>query len=412
MKEYKERWGIESKNTIEPGLENVTKALGKLGNPHLGLNIIHVAGTNGKGSTIAMMNEMLLTHGITTACFYSPCFVDIHDQIQINGENISSAHLDRLFEQAKKAGLSGMLTDFELLTVLAFMAFKESNSAIILIETGMGGRLDSTNVIIPLLSVIPSISLEHEQFLGTTLLEVANHKAGIIKEGKPVIVGPLTEEALYAVSEESKRKQSPMWIINEDFSLSKGTYKDSDGTVIQQLEIGLKGDHQLQNAALAIRAVLYVLKTLGKQPEIMRISKVLKSISLPGRFEKINEHLYLDGAHNPASIRVLVDTIKKEFPNEPIHFVVGLIKGKNAKKILMILEETGSTFTFVDFPDDRAMSSQELLEISKSKNKSKTKEPIKIIEKLISNDTITIVTGSLYLLANIRENAVRIFKNV
>lgn len=412
MNAYKERWGIESKNTIEPGLENVTNALKKLGNPHQGLNIIHVAGTNGKGSTIAMMNEMLLAHGLTTACFYSPCFVDVHDQIQLNGENITSAHLGRLFEQAKKAGLSGMLTDFELLTVLAFMAFKESNSTIILIEAGMGGRYDSTNVVMPLISVITSISIEHEQFLGATIPEIAYHKAGILKKGKPVVVGSLNVEALDVIKDECESKQSTIWILNEDFSLSEGTYKDREGTVIQHLEVGLKGDHQAQNAAVAIRAIQFVLNALRKQVEFMKISKVLKTISLPGRFEKINEHLYFDGAHNPASIRVLVDTIKKEFPNETIHFVVGLIKGKNAKKILMILEEIGSTFTFVDFPDERAMCSQELLEISESTNRTGTKEPIKIIKKLINNRDKTIVTGSLYLLANIRENAVKMFKNI
>lgn len=412
MNAYKERWGIESKNIIEPGLENVTKALELLGNPHQGLNIIHVAGTNGKGSTIAMMNEMLLTHGITTACFYSPCFVDVHDQIQLNGENITSDHLGRLFEQAKKAGLSGMLTDFELLTVLAFMAFKESNSAIVLIEAGMGGRYDSTNVVIPLISVIPSISLEHEQFLGTTIPDVAYHKAGIVKKGKPVVVGSLNIEALNVIKEESESKQSTIWILNEDFSLNESTYKDREGTVIQHLKVGLKGEHQEQNAAVAIRTILYVLNTLEKKAEFVKIRDVLKTISLPGRFEKINDHLYLDGAHNPASIRVLVDTIKEEFPNEPIHFVVGLIKGKNAEKILTILEEIGATFTFVDFPDDRAMSAQELLKISKSTNKSRTKEPIKEIGKLITNRNKTIVTGSLYLLANIRGNAVRMFKNI
>ena len=409
---YKDRWGIESRNVIEPGLENVTNALGKVGNPHLGLNVIHVAGTNGKGSTITMMNELLIEHGFTTACFYSPCFVDVHDQIQMNGVPISSSELDVLFERAKKAGLSGLLTDFELLTVLAFMAFKDSQSEIILLETGMGGRFDSTNVITPLISVIPSISLEHEQFLGSTLSEVANHKAGIIKEGVPVVVGALNQESIEVIQKESESKHSPLWLLDEEFSLNEGTYKDRKGVTIPNLVIGLKGQHQKLNAALAIRSIIYVLKTFHEEIKPEKVREALQNSSLQGRFEKVNKKLYLDGAHNPASIRVLVDTLKEQFPNESIHFVVGLIKGKNARGILSILEEIGTTFTFVDFPDERAMSARELIKISSADSKEMTKDPIEVLWKLNYKEGVTIVTGSLYLLANLREKAVKIFKNI
>ncbi|MFX3674576.1 MAG: folylpolyglutamate synthase/dihydrofolate synthase family protein [Paenisporosarcina sp.] len=409
---YKEKWGIESRNSIEPGIENVSRALRKVGNPHLDLNVIHVAGTNGKGSTIAMMNEMLLAHNLKTACFYSPCFVDVHDQIQINGVPISSPELDVLFGKVKKSGLSGILTDFELLTVLAFMAFKESNSDIILLETGMGGRFDSTNVITPMISVITSISLEHEQFLGSTLTEVAFHKAGIIKEGVPIVVGELNNEVLQVIKEESEQKKSPLWILDEDFSLNGTTYKDRESNNIPQISIGLRGIHQVLNAALAIRSIIYVLKSLKKVISDEKIRGAIQNISLPGRFEKIGENLYLDGAHNPASIRRLVDTIKEQFPKQKIHFVVGLLKGKNAKVILSILEEVDATFTFVDFPDERAMSAKELLKISHSDSKNMTKEPVEVIEKLILTKDMTLVTGSLYLIANLREKLDKIFKNI
>ncbi|MBE3102700.1 MAG: bifunctional folylpolyglutamate synthase/dihydrofolate synthase, partial [Bacilli bacterium] len=195
LNEYKERFQMVSKNTIEPGLCAVTHALEKVGNPHYKLKFIHVAGTNGKGSTISMMNSMLQAHQVKTACFYSPCFMDVHDQIQLNGENISTQQLDYVFHLAKEAGLSGMLTDFELLTVLAFLAFEQFQPDIVLLEAGMGGRFDSTNVITPVISVIPSIALEHEQFLGKTIEEVAFHKAGIIKKGIPVVIGPLEDVA-------------------------------------------------------------------------------------------------------------------------------------------------------------------------------------------------------------------------
>jgi len=409
---YKEKWGVESRNSIEPGLEKVTEALIRVGNPHLNLNFIHVAGTNGKGSTISMMKEMLLAHGLSTACFYSPCFIDVHDQIQLNNKPISSSQLDHLFQRAHQAGLSGMLTDFELLTVLAFMAFKESNSDIVLLETGMGGRYDSTNVITPLLAVITSISLEHEYFLGTTLSDIAYHKAGIIKEGIPAISGSLHKEALDTVKEEAKQKKSKLWILDEDFSFTKDTYENADGIRIEHLTLGLKGLHQTQNAALAIHSVLYVLKSFEKHPSPAKIRDALKTVSLPGRFERINDQLYFDGAHNPASVRVLVETIKTEFPNRSIHFIVGLIKGKNASGILTILEEVGTRFTFVDFPDERAMRAQELMNFSQSNNKSVTKDPVSEIVKSELNNGVTIVTGSLYLIANLREKIDKLFKNI
>lgn len=409
---YKEKWGVESRNSIEPGLEKITEALIRVGNPHLNLNSIHVAGTNGKGSTITMMKEMFLAHGLTTSCFYSPCFIDVHDQIQLNNKPISSSQLDQLFQQAHQAGLSGMLTDFELLTVIAFMAFKESNSDIVLLETGMGGRYDSTNVITPLLAVITSISIEHEHFLGTTLSDIAFHKAGIIKEGIPAIVGSLQKEALDGVKVEAKQKNSKLWILDEDFSFSQDTSRNEDGFRIDNLTIGLKGLHQTQNAALAIHSVLYVLNIFKKYPNAEKIREALKSVSLPGRFERINEQLYFDGAHNPASVRVLVETVKEEFPNEPIHFMVGLIKGKNAEGILTILEEVGTRFTFVDFPDERAMRAQELMNFSQSRNKTMTKDPVSEMVESGLGIGVTIVTGSLYLIANLREKVDKLFKNI
>lgn len=410
--EYKERWEVESRNTIEPGLDRMIEALEKVGDPHKNLNIIHVAGTNGKGSTIAMMEAMLSEHGLKTACFYSPCFFDVHDQIQLNGRYISETQLDQLFTRVKQAGLSGFLTDFELLTVLAFMAFEEFKADIVLLEAGMGGRFDSTNVVTPLLSIIPSIAIEHEQFLGTTLREVAYHKAGIIKQGVPVIIGNLDDESLNVMKEECVKQKTTCWIESKDFKLKQVVYRDFEGNQLDRIHIGLKGQHQLLNGAIAIRAIFYLLKLKNKTVDETKIRDALLNVSLQGRFEKINNQLILDGAHNPASIRVLVDTIKKEFPNDPIHFFVGLIKGKNAVEILNILEEIDAKFTFVDFPDERAMSAQNLLNLSNATYKSGTKDPLGEIEKIFSENSKIIVTGSLYLLANFRKKALKMFKNI
>lgn len=407
--EYKQRFELESKNIIEPGLEAVEDALKKVCNPHQNLQFVHVAGTNGKGSTINMMNAMLQAHGVKTACFYSPCFMDVHDQIQLNGQYITSKQLDEVFISAKEAGISGLLTDFELLTVLAFMAFERFRPQIVLLETGMGGRFDSTNVITPLISVIPSIALEHEQFLGNSIKEVAFHKAGIIKKGIPVVIGPLVEEAKDVLATEAEKLQSSLWMINQDFSLSNGTYESHLETKITNLEVPLSGSHQLDNAALAIRAVLYVLEKLHIKMNEDLIREGLRKAFIPGRFEKIADNLYFDGAHNPASARALVNTIKEKFPNTPVHFYVGMIKGKDAETILRIFEEISSTFTFIDFEDTRSMPASEMSKISDSPFTLVTKDPLENIQKSLSKSRVTIVTGSLYLLAELRLKALEMF---
>ena len=410
--DYKKRFQVDSKNTIEPGLESITCALEKAGNPHKKLQYVHVAGTNGKGSTIAMMNSMLQAHGVKTACFYSPCFVDVHDQIQLNGENISKEQMDAVFQIVKEAGLSGTVTDFELLTVVAFLAFEQFNPDIVLLETGMGGRFDSTNVITPLLSVIPSIAMEHEKFLGTTIEEVASHKAGIIKEGRPAVIGLLEEAAEQVMIEESSRVNAPLWKLGGDFTFGDGRYEDIEGHSIEDLSIALKGNHQQNNAALAIRSFIYLAEILNITLDENLIRRGLEETFIPGRFEKIAEYLYFDGAHNPASAQALVDTISEVFPNTPIHFYIGMIEGKDAEKILRIFEKISKKFTFIDFKDARSMSAQKLSKISASPFNSVTKEPLKSLEETISEKDVIIVTGSLYLLANLRSKSHQIFKKI
>ena len=410
--EYKKRFQFESKNAIEPGLESITQALEKVGNPHKKLSFIHVAGTNGKGSTIAMMNSMLQAYDVKTACFYSPCFMDVHDQIQLNGEYISPEQMEAVFRRAKEAGLSGTLTDFELLTVLAYLAFEQFNPDIVLLETGMGGRFDSTNVITPLISVIPSIALEHQQFLGNTLEQVASHKAGIIKPGIPVVIGPLEEEAQRVIVEEAVQQQAAVWKFGKDYTLANGQYRDNRGNDFSEISVPLKGPHQQKNAAVAIRTVLYVVEKLNLKVNEDLLYRGLNHAFIPGRFERITDGLYFDGAHNPASAQALVDTISEVFPDTPIHFYIGMIEGKDATAILRIFEKKSSNFTFIDFEDERGMSSQKLSEISKATTINNTKEPLDLLRKTISKKHVTIVSGSLYLLAQLRLSAIESFKTV
>lgn len=192
LEQYKDKWNIHTDASIQPGLEAITGALDELGNPHKNGRFIHLAGTNGKGSTATFLSAILQAHGHSVGNFFSPCLEDLHDQIQMNGEPINPVELEQVMERLSK--IKTPLTDFELLTAAAFIAFQQQAPDFAIIEAGMGGALDSTNVINPELSIIPSISIEHTNFLGETIEEITRHKAGIIKKWKPVVIGELPLE--------------------------------------------------------------------------------------------------------------------------------------------------------------------------------------------------------------------------
>lgn len=208
---YKEKWQVKSDDIIKPGLTAIEEALSYLGNPEQTLRVVHLAGTNGKGSTLTFLEAIAQEHGLRVGKFMSPCIVDVHDQIQIAGQPITEAEMDQVFQQMHEVGLSGKLTDFELLTVAAFLHFVNGQVDIALIEAGMGGLLDSTNVVTPIVSIIPSIALEHTKFLGDTLESIAHHKAGIIKQQRPVIIGDLPGEAKRVVDAVAVRKK-PLYL--------------------------------------------------------------------------------------------------------------------------------------------------------------------------------------------------------
>ena len=254
LNRYKEKWNVKSDDIIKPGLAAIEEALIRVGNPESRLQVVHLAGTNGKGSTLTFLESIAKAHGLRVGKFMSPCIVDVHDQIQVKGQAITEVEMDRVFQQMQAAGLSEKLTDFELLTVAAFLHFAASNVDIALIEAGMGGLLDSTNVVIPIVSIIPSIALEHTKFLGNTIESITHHKAGIIKPYKPVIIGDLPQEAKEIIYKESREKESSVLELNQQFYV--GQEKDGEiydygklGFRISKLSRSMKGAHQANNMA-------------------------------------------------------------------------------------------------------------------------------------------------------------------
>ncbi|HEY4623642.1 MAG TPA: folylpolyglutamate synthase/dihydrofolate synthase family protein, partial [Solibacillus sp.] len=357
---YKERWQVASDPVIQPGLASIEQALEILGNPEKELKVVHFAGTNGKGSTLTFVEAMAREYSLSVGKFMSPCVVDIHDQIQINGVAINAQQLDAIFQQLREYGLSGKLTDFELLTVVALLFFKQQQVDLVLLEAGMGGREDSTNVVTPIVSVITSIALEHTNFLGTTLASIASHKAGIIKSGRPVVLGEVPQEVQCIFEQEAHSKHTSIAQYGREFSVTPTKLYESythtsTGLSIDQLSRQFLGTHQGKNMALAITAFLQVLQAFDLPVNKEKIKQAVSKAKLAGRFEQVLPDVYFDGAHNPASIEMLVQTIQQQFPAQQIEFVVGLLADKDVDKILSMLEQVSDIFYFVDIENPRAM---------------------------------------------------------
>ncbi|MTD29660.1 folylpolyglutamate synthase/dihydrofolate synthase family protein [Planomicrobium sp. YIM 101495] len=388
LEQYKERWNLMSESAVKPGLNAIEEAMKELEDPHLATKTVHIAGTNGKGSTAAMLANILKKHGKFVGTFYSPGIHDLHDQIQIDGNNITEQSMDEIMQQLAK--INTKLTDFELLTAAAFLAFRNHRVDFAIIEAGMGGRFDSTNVIRPEVSIIPSVAIEHADFLGSTLKEIAWHKGGIIKKWQPVIIGALPEEAENVIRDIANTLHSDLIQPRK----------------LEATSLSLKGEHQRQNAALAIAAAEEVLK-LEYHPVTAHIALV--ETVLPFRFEERYPGLILDGAHNEASTDALVQTVKTEYSDENFRVVVGILKDKDYGTVLQKLESIADEAVFVDFDNERALDARVLFE--KCNISSKTLISQYDILPLTKNKKKTIVTGSLYLLSSLTDEKSEFLQN-
>ncbi|MCM3611390.1 Mur ligase family protein [Planococcus sp. MERTA32b] len=385
---YKDKWNIVSDASIKPGLAAIDQALQELGNPQENKRFIHIAGTNGKGSTAAFIAAVLMKHGKSVGNFFSPAIEYVQDQVQFNREPATEEDFDATFEQLSK--IQTPLTDFELLTAAAFLIFNRRKPDFVIVEAGMGGRFDSTNVIDPLISVIPSISLEHTNFLGGTIEEIAWHKAGIIKNGKPTAIGMLPEEAEKVICTTAEKMSSKI-------SKSKDLF---------QGELKLKGKHQKANANLALTVTEIILQN---QFDLSSAHSGLAEAVIPYRFEEVFPDVIFDGAHNEASVAALAETVRETYPGRDIHIVMGLLKDKDHEAILRKLETISDHFTFLEFENERALSAKILY--SKSFSKIKTILNGYDILPVSSKNEVTIVTGSLYLLAILRKRNYSMFEH-
>lgn len=328
---------------IKLGLENISRLLRELRVPEAQQRIMHVAGTNGKGSVCAMADSICRAAGYRTGLFTSPHLVTFRERIQVNGVMIS--------EEDVAAGLTILRalsrdwdphpTFFELTTALALHHFAATRCEIIVLETGMGGRLDATNAITPVVSVITPVDLDHQKWLGKTLREIATEKAGIIKPGVPIVSAMQQTEAVDVIRARSKHCEAPL-----EFVLGNASSPP----------VALAGAHQQQNAALAIAA----LKAGGVRLEQNAIARGLANVVWPARFQRWNERLIIDGAHNAAGARILVETWRQQFPGEHGVVVMAMLRDKDAAAFVGSIKRIATRVILPTARSERALQPSEL----------------------------------------------------
>ena len=404
------------------GLERMVELLALRGNPHLKLKVIHIGGTNGKGSTIAFLKNMLVKMGLRVGVFSSPYLIHYTDQIAINEESIPEARLEvlmsdyrSLLEGEHAHDLQGT-TEFEIITAIAYDYFASEQVDVAIMEVGMGGLLDSTNVCQPILTGITTIGLDHVALLGDSLEAIAEQKAGIIKQGVPMVTGNIVPEAMVVIDQIAKAKEASRLVYGRDYQVSHqesvgtGEVFDYSSPLRQgRFQTGLLGLHQIENAGMALTLLDDYCQETGRElPENDIVAQALEETSWPGRFEVVSRSplMILDGAHNPHAINALLATLKERFTDYQKEILFTCIKTKALEDMLDLLETLpGTKITLTHFEDSRATDEKVLKEMSDSRNLNYQDWQEFLDQKLSENEekkTVRIITGSLYFLAQVR----------
>ena len=425
MKEFENNQWIANYRTDQPhfGLERMVELLALRGNPHLKLKVIHIGGTNGKGSTITFLKNMLEKLGLRVGVFSSPYLIHYTDQISINGESIPVARLEvlmadyqSLLEGEVAANLQGT-TEFEIITAIAYDYFASEQVDVAIMEVGMGGLLDSTNVCQPILTGITTIGLDHVALLGDTLEAIAEQKAGIIKQGIPLVTGRIAPEALAVIDRIAEGKDASRFAYGTDYqvshqkSVATGEVFDYTSVVRQgRFQTGLLGLHQIENAGMAIALLDTFCQEDGRELASNHLlAQALEETSWPGRLEIVSRNplMILDGAHNPHAIKALLATLQERFADYHKEILFTCIKTKALEDMLDLLGAMPDTeLTLTHFEDSRATDENVLEEAAKSRNLSyqgwQDFLEQKLTDKKEEKKTVRIVTGSLYFLSQVR----------
>jgi dihydrofolate synthase/folylpolyglutamate synthase len=375
------------------GLERINELLSKLGNPQSKLKCIHVAGTNGKGSVCAMIASVLKEQGYKVGMYTSPHLKRFTERFQVNGEEISQKRLNEIIEKIRPYYKNQ--TFFEIATAIGFLYFFEEKVDFLVLEVGLGGRLDATNVIEPLVSVITNISLEHTQVLGDREEIIAYEKAGIIKEGKPVVTlakGDALKEIKKIAQEKNSKLYIPKKYHKTDGKFSVNSYRN--------MHLGLLGEFQLENASIALKSIDIIKEDYDISDEAIR--KGMENVLWPGRLEYIEKNVLVDCAHNPGGMSALKKEIMK-INCEKVISVVGILKDKDKKSIVEIVSSFSDYIVFCEAKSDRASKAEELASYCKVRNEivKDVKKALKKAKKLANNSDLVLVTGSIYTVGEV-----------
>lgn len=398
------------------GLENIKKFLQILGNPQNNLKCFHIAGSNGKGSTASFIASILQTAGHKTGLYTSPHFVKFNERIRINGIEIEDEFIASFYNQHEQFINENKLTFFEVTTALAFTYFAERKVKYAVIETGLGGRLDATNVMKPLAVVLTSISLEHTQYLGNTIEEITAEKAAIIKPKAKVFLGLLPAKADEIIQQRCEEIDCELFEL-EDYIIERDTYLElyTEELDIDRLDSPLHGYYQKYNAALA---TLVVNKTIGLEDLHVfenGLKHVVENTKIQGRYEiaSQNPRIIFDSAHNPEGIESFLSEFRKEKQRyKKTHLLFGVMKDKEIEEMLLKLKSFFDEFHFTDIPFNRAEKKENLLLLADKHNLKATlvenpKDFFQEFKTKVNSDECLVVLGSMYLLGEIKKGLIK-----
>jgi dihydrofolate synthase/folylpolyglutamate synthase len=384
------------------GLENAFKLAALAGNPQKKLRFIHVAGTNGKGSTCAMLESIYRTAGLKVGLFTSPHLVSFGERIQVNRRLISKADVARLVAKMKpllaKFPADAHPTFFEVVTVMALKYFSEQKCELVIWETGLGGRLDATNIVTPLASVITNIQWDHQAWLGNTLARIAAEKAGIIKPGVPLITAVDERTAFRVLFEEARKNKSPFWLI---------TWTQAEYPPLRGLNLPLLGKHQWLNAAVATYTVKALTKKIPVSDEDIRAG--LSSVRWSGRMqfvERAGRKLLLDGAHNIGGAEALRAALRTCFRNAKLTLVLGVLEDKDGGKICKLLAPLARRIVTTPVNSKRTASARGLAKACGAANPKAKVAAAGTLRKALektAKDKFVVIAGSLYLVGEAME---------
>ena len=416
---------------IKPGLARMEWMMERLGHPERKMKTVHIGGTNGKGSTVTYLRCILEAAGYSVGTFTSPYIEQFNERISVNGKPISDEEILKLTnvirplaDELEETELGGP-TEFEVITAMSFYYFANLNQVdIVLYEVGLGGRFDSTNIIQPIASVITNIGLDHTNILGHTYEEIAFEKAGIIKAGVPTFTAVKNENAIKVINEQAEKKHAPLYRLNQDFTITSHspeengevfTLKSAEQT-LEQLEISMIGQHQTENAALAVMAAQSINQDGDFSITENAIRTGLKTAYWPGRFEILSKSplVIIDGAHNDEGISALVQELSNRYSNYAIHIVFAALKDKKLDQMIAQLDGIADELSFVSFDFPRAAKAEDLFAISHSKNKiiaDKWDTHLAKIIQTMERNQILVVTGSLYFISEAKPYLSEFLKN-